>query len=428
MAQERYQPEVIEKKWQKIWQDEDAWKCACKDGGKKFYLLEMLPYPSGKIHMGHVRNYSIGDAAARIRRMQGYNVIHPMGWDAFGLPAENAAIKHNLHPAKWTYDNIAEMRAQLKRMGFSYDWSREIATCRPEYYRWEQAFFLRMLEKGLIYRKKAPQNWCPSCHTVLANEQVEDGKCWRCDSIVEQKELAQWFLRITDYAEELLRDLEKLEGGWPERVLAMQRNWIGRSEGASIVFDLERNYDGIAEIEVFTTRPDTVYGVTFLTLAPEHPLVEKLLAGNERADEIRDFVERIRNMDRIDRQSENLEKEGVFTGAYAAHPLTGKRVPIWLGNFVLAEYGTGAVMGVPAGDQRDFEFARKYDLPIKIIIQPADAGLTPATMQAAWTGPGTMVNSGPFDGMDNETGKKAIVEKLEKMRKGKGTVQFRLRD
>lgn len=428
MAQERYQPEVIEKKWQKIWQDEDAWKCACKDGGKKFYLLEMLPYPSGKIHMGHVRNYSIGDAAARIRRMQGYNVIHPMGWDAFGLPAENAAIKHNLHPAKWTYDNIAEMRAQLKRMGFSYDWSREIATCRPEYYRWEQAFFLRMLEKGLIYRKKAPQNWCPSCHTVLANEQVEDGKCWRCDSIVEQKELAQWFLRITDYAEELLRDLEKLEGGWPERVLAMQRNWIGRSEGASIVFDLERNYDGIADIEVFTTRPDTVYGVTFLTLAPEHPLVEKLLAGNERADEIRDFVERIRNMDRIDRQSENLEKEGVFTGAYAAHPLTGKRVPIWLGNFVLAEYGTGAVMGVPAGDQRDFEFARKYDLPIKIIIQPADAGLTPATMQAAWTGPGTMVNSGPFDGMDNETGKKAIVEKLEKMRKGKGTVQFRLRD
>ncbi len=428
MAQERYQPEVIEKKWQKIWQDEDAWKCACKDGGKKFYLLEMLPYPSGKIHMGHVRNYSIGDAAARIRRMQGYNVIHPMGWDAFGLPAENAAIKHNLHPAKWTYDNIAEMRAQLKRMGFSYDWSREIATCRPEYYRWEQAFFLRMLEKGLIYRKKAPQNWCPSCHTVLANEQVEDGKCWRCDSIVEQKELAQWFLRITDYAEELLRDLEKLEGGWPERVLAMQRNWIGRSEGASIVFDLERNYDGIAEIEVFTTRPDTVYGVTFLTLAPEHPLVEKLLAGNERADEIRGFVERIRNMDRIDRQSENLEKEGVFTGAYAAHPLTGKRVPIWLGNFVLAEYGTGAVMGVPAGDQRDFEFARKYDLPIKIIIQPADAGLTPATMQAAWTGPGTMVNSGPFDGMDNETGKKAIVEKLEKMRKGKGTVQFRLRD
>lgn len=428
MAQERYQPEVIEKKWQKIWQDEDAWKCACKDGGKKFYLLEMLPYPSGKIHMGHVRNYSIGDAAARIRRMQGCNVIHPMGWDAFGLPAENAAIKHNLHPAKWTYDNIAEMRAQLKRMGFSYDWSREIATCRPEYYRWEQAFFLRMLEKGLIYRKKAPQNWCPSCHTVLANEQVEDGKCWRCDSIVEQKELAQWFLRITDYAEELLRDLEKLEGGWPERVLAMQRNWIGRSEGASIVFDLERNYDGIAEIEVFTTRPDTVYGVTFLTLAPEHPLVEKLLAGNERADEIRGFVERIRNMDRIDRQSENLEKEGVFTGAYAAHPLTGKRVPIWLGNFVLAEYGTGAVMGVPAGDQRDFEFARKYDLPIKIIIQPADAGLTPATMQAAWTGPGTMVNSGPFDGMDNETGKKAIVEKLEKMRKGKGTVQFRLRD
>lgn len=428
MAQERYQPEVIEKKWQKIWHDENAWKCDCKDGGKKFYLLEMLPYPSGKIHMGHVRNYSIGDAAARIRRMQGYNVIHPMGWDAFGLPAENAAIKHNLHPAKWTYDNIAEMRAQLMRMGFSYDWSREIATCRPEYYRWEQAFFLRLLEKGLIYRKKAPQNWCPSCHTVLANEQVEDGKCWRCDSLVEQKELAQWFLRITDYAEELLQDLKKLEGGWPERVLAMQRNWIGKSEGAAIVFGLEKNYDGIADIEVFTTRPDTVYGVTFLTLAPEHPLVEKLLEGNERAVEIRAFVERIRNMDRIDRQSENLEKEGIFTGACAVHPLTGKRVPIWLGNFVLAEYGTGAVMGVPAGDQRDFEFARKYDLPIEIIIQPKDFELTPATMREAWKGPGTMVNSGPFDGMDNEAGKKAIVQKLEQMNKGKGTVQFRLRD
>lgn len=428
MALERYQPEIIEQKWQKIWHDEDAFKCSYKDGGKKFYLLEMLPYPSGKIHMGHVRNYSIGDAAARIRRMQGFNVIHPMGWDAFGLPAENAAIKHHLHPAKWTYDNIAEMRAQLRRMGFSYDWSREIATCRPEYYRWEQAFFLRMLEKGLIYRKKAPQNWCPSCHTVLANEQVEDGKCWRCDTVVEQKDLAQWFLRITAYADELLEDLGKLEGGWPERVLAMQRNWIGKSEGAGIVFGLEKDYGDIKNIEVFTTRPDTVYGVTFLTLAPEHPLVERLLEGNDRADEVRAFVERIRNMDRIDRQSETLEKEGVFTGAYAIHPLTGGRVPIWLGNFVLAEYGTGAVMGVPAGDQRDFEFAGKYALPIRIIIQPAGEKLDPATMKEAWKGPGTMVNSGPFDGMDNEAAKKAIVQKLEEMGQGKGTVQFRLRD
>lgn len=426
MSQERYSPEKIEKKWQKIWREGNVFASSHLDGGKKYYLLEMLPYPSGKIHMGHVRNYSIGDVAARRLRMQGCNVLHPMGWDAFGLPAENAAIKNHVHPAKWTYDNIAEMRGQLKRMGFSYDWSREIAACRPEYYRWEQLFFLRLLEKGLIYRKYAPQNWCPSCHTVLANEQVVDGLCWRCDSRVEQKDLAQWFLRITAYADELLEDLDNLDGNWPDRVLAMQRNWIGKSIGADIAFSLAG--DPETEINVFTTRPDTLFGVTFLTLAPEHPLVERLLENNERAGEVQDFVRRVRDMDRLDRQSENLEKEGVFTGRYAVHPLTGKEVPIWLGNFVLAEYGTGAVMGVPAGDQRDFEFAKKYGLPIRVIIQPDGGGLAAESMAEAWTGPGTMVNSGKFDGMPSEQGKKAVIAELESLGLGRGCTRFRLRD
>lgn len=428
MKPDQYRPEEIEKKWQARWEESGAFKTDHHSSRPKYYLLEMLPYPSGSIHMGHVRNYSIGDVVARVRRMQGYNVLHPMGWDAFGLPAENAAIKHNVHPAKWTYSNIAEMREQLKRMGFSYDWNREIATCRPEYYRWEQQFFLRLLEKGLVYRKKAPQNWCPSCHTVLANEQVVDGLCWRCDSKVEQKELAQWFLKITAYADELLEDLKLLDGAWPERVLSMQRNWIGRSEGARITFELDRNYDGESEIEVFTTRPDTVYGVTFLTLAPEHPLVEKLLADNPEAEKVKEFIEKTRQMDRIERQSDTLVKEGIFTGKYVTHPLTGEQVPIWLGNFVLAEYGTGAVMGVPAGDQRDFEFAKKYDLPIKVIIQPEASTLDSQTMTEAWTGPGIMVNSGEFNGITNEDAKKKIVEKLSSLKKGKTATQFRLRD
>lgn len=428
MTHDRYHPQELEERWQARWQTQSVFTCAHGGDRPKCYVLEMLPYPSGKIHMGHVRNYSIGDVVARMRRMQGFNVLHPMGWDAFGLPAENAAIKHHVPPAAWTYGNIAEMRAQLKRMGFSYDWSREIATCRPEYYRWEQLFFLRMLEKGLAYRKKAPQNWCPSCHTVLANEQVEEGRCWRCDSVVEQKELTQWFLGITAYADELLADLDRLEGGWPDRVLTMQRNWIGRSEGARIRFGLERRYDGTDHVEVFTTRPDTLYGVTFMTLAPEHPLVEQLIEGQPQAEEVRAFVERIRNMDRLERQSETLEKEGIFTGAYAVHPLTGSRVPIWLGNFVLAGYGTGAVMGVPAGDQRDFEFARKYNLPVRVVVEPESIHLDPSTMESAYTGAGVMVNSASFDGMDNETGKKAVVAALEAEGKGCSAIQFRLRD
>lgn len=431
MTHERYNPQAIEEKWQARWQAENAFACTDKSDKPKYYVLEMFPYPSGNIHMGHVRNYAIGDVVARSKRMLGFNVLHPMGWDAFGLPAENAAIKNNTHPAKWTYANIDNMRAQLKRLGYSYDWDREIATCRPEYYRWEQMFFLRLLEKGLVYRKKAAQNWCPSCHTVLANEQVIDGLCWRCDSRVVQKDLTQWFLKITAYGDELLQDLQTLEGGWPDRVIAMQRNWIGKSTGAAITFGIENAAllaEGVTGLDVFTTRPDTLFGVTFMTLAPEHPMVEKLIEGYEKADEVRAFVERIRNMDRIDRQSDSLEKEGIFTGAYALHPFTGQRVPLWLGNFVLADYGTGAVMGVPAHDQRDFEFARKYGLPIRVVISPKDEQITPETMTEAYTAEGFMVNSGSFDGTANEEGKAAVAQALEKKGKGKATTQFRLRD
>ena len=358
----RYDPAAIETKWQSRWENEKTYACHVDKDKKKYYVLEMFPYPSGNLHMGHVRNYSIGDVVARFKRMQGFNVMHPMGWDAFGLPAENAAIKHNIHPSVWTHANIDNMRAQLKRLGYSYDWDREVATCDEPYYRWEQLFFLRWLEKGLVYRKKASQNWCPHCNTVLANEQVVDGLCWRCDTPVVQKELTQWFLKITDYADELLADLSKLEGGWPDRVLSMQRNWIGKSVGAEITFPLE---SGEGDIKVFTTRPDTVFGVTFMTLAPEHPLVESLISGKPNEAEARAFIERTHNMDRIDRQSDSLEKEGVFTGSYCLNPFTGRQVPIWLGNFVLAEYGTGAVMAVPAHDQRDFDFSKKYGMELQ---------------------------------------------------------------
>ncbi len=433
MTQEKYTPGNIEVKWQAHWDKEQTFAVSHESAKPKYYVLEMLPYPSGNIHMGHVRNYSIGDVVARFKRMQGFNVLHPMGWDALGLPAENAAIKNNTHPAAWTFSNIANMRTQLRRLGYSYDWNREVATCVPEYYRWEQLFFLKMLEKDLIYRKKAPQNWCPDCHTVLANEQVVDGLCWRCDSVVEQKELTQWFVRITAYAEELLADLDKLHKGWPERVIAMQNNWIGKSHGAEITFPLQeaitvdgKEYKGI---DVFTTRPDTVFGVSFMTLAPEHPLVEKLIAGKPEEAKVRAFVERIRNMDRLDRQADTLEKEGIATGAYCTHPFTGKQVPIWLGNFVLADYGTGAVMGVPAHDQRDFEFAHKYGLSFIPVIQPAgEPTLDVSSMTEAWTGVGTMFNSGEFDGTDNEEGKKAVASALEMKVLGKPTVQYRLRD
>jgi leucyl-tRNA synthetase len=386
----------------------------------------MFPYPSGKIHMGHVRNYAIADVIAHFKRMRGYSVLHPIGWDAFGLPAENAAIQHGIHPAQWTRANIAAMRAQLKRLGFSYDWRRELTTCDPEYYRWEQLFLVKFMEKGLLYRKKAPQNWCPSCHTVLANEQVEEGRCWRCDSLVEQKELTQWFLRITDYAEELLADLDLLAKGWPERVLTMQRNWIGKSVGAEIRFAVEGSG---AVIPVFTTRQDTLFGATFLSIAAGHPLLEELVAGTENEAAVRAFVHRILQADRRGLSGDPAEKEGVFTGRCCLNPATGERMPIWVANFVLADYGSGAVMGVPAHDQRDYEFARKYALPLRVVIQPEGAPpLEADAMSQAMTGEGRMVNSGAFSGLPSEQGRLRVADWLEEASLGRRAVTWRLRD
>ncbi|MGE4469957.1 MAG: leucine--tRNA ligase [Desulfovibrio sp.] len=425
MALGKYEPEAVEKKWQRNWSESGCFEVQADPDREKYYVLEMFPYPSGKIHMGHVRNYSIGDVVARYKRMQGCNVLHPMGWDAFGMPAENAAIKHNTHPAAWTYANIGEMREQLKRLGYSYDWKRELATCRPEYYRWEQLFFLKFMEKGLLYRKNAMQNWCDTCQTVLANEQVEDGKCWRCDSVVVQKELEQWFLRITDYADELLQWLDKMKEKWPDPVLTMQSNWIGKSYGAELTFRIK---DSDETVDVFTTRPDTLYGATFMSLAAEHPLVEKLISGTDRADEVRAFVNKCVNMDKFHRAADDTEKEGIFTGAYCINPVSGREMPIYVANFVLMGYGTGAVMAVPAHDQRDFDFARKYDLPMQVVIRPEDRDLEPETLTEAYTEPGVLVNSAPFDGLPNEEAKKRIVEHLEEQDLGRMTVNFRLRD
>ena len=422
----KYQPDKIEAKWQQIWKDKNCFHANPDSSKEKFYLLEMFPYPSGKLHMGHVRNYSIGDVIARLKRMQGYNVMHPMGWDAFGLPAENAAIKSGQHPAKWTYSNIDNMRSQLKRLGYAYDWDREVATCDVEYYRWEQMFFLKMYEKGLMYRKNAPQNWCPACNTVLANEQVIDEKCWRCNSVVEKKELTQWFAKITQYAEELLEDLRLLEGNWPDRVVSMQHNWIGKSTGADIDFPIEGSSE---KITVFTTRPDTIFGVTFMTLAPEHPLVDRLIAGKPEAEAVKAFCKKVVNMNDIDRASDELEKEGVFTGAYCVNPLTGQKVPVWVGNFVLMHYGTGAVMAVPAHDQRDFDFARKYGISIIPVIQPeGEVPLVGEDMSEAYTESGVLFNSGEFDGLQNDKAKLEIVEWVEKNKCGRAAVHWRLRD
>lgn len=421
--QERYTPADIEKKWQLFWEEQSTFVAEMSSPLPKFYLLEMFPYPSGRIHMGHVRNYSIGDVIARFKRLRGFNVLHPMGWDAFGMPAENAAIQNNIHPAKWTFENIANMRTQLKSMGFSYDWSRELATCDPNYYRWEQLIFLKMFEKGLAYKKSSFVNWCPSCQTVLANEQVENDGCWRCDTKVEQKELEQWFFRITAYAEELLEATNHLPG-WPETVLTMQRNWIGRSTGCEIDFQI----DGSAQaIRVFTTRQDTLFGATFMSLAPEHPLVLGLTVPERRA-EVEAFIAKVKTQDKIKRTSEDFEKEGVFTGSYCINPVTEHKMPIYLGNFVLMDYGTGAVMAVPTHDQRDFEFARKFDLPMVVVIEPQGVLLNPETMSEAWTGPGHLVNSGEFDGMANDAAKEAIADALERRTIGKKTINYRLRD
>lgn len=423
---ERYQPHQIELYWQQRWEESGAFRVMEDPSKPKYYLLEMFPYPSGKIHMGHVRNYTIGDVVARYKRMRGFNVLHPMGWDAFGMPAENAAIAHGVHPARWTYDNITYMRSQLKRLGFSYDWARELATCDPSYYRWEQLFFLRMWERGLVYRKHARVNWCSRCQTVLANEQVVgEGNCWRCDTPVEGKELEQWFFRITQYAEELLEWCEKLPG-WPEKVLTMQRNWIGKSPGTEIDFPLA---DGSDKLTVFTTRPDTLYGATFMSLAPEHPLVFTLCRGTAQEEAVRSFVEKVRGLNRRPGSEAEWEKEGVFTGAYCLNPLTGEKMPVYVANFVVMEYGTGAVMAVPTHDQRDFEFARKYGLPMRVVIQPEHQDpLSPETMTAAYEGPGKLVHSGSFDGMDNEEAKKAITRFLEEKGLGREKIQYRLRD
>ncbi|MHB8158519.1 MAG: leucine--tRNA ligase [Desulfocucumaceae bacterium] len=422
---ERYDFSEIEQKWQKKWAEEDIYRVP--DGGDrpKYYCLEMFPYPSGNLHMGHVRNYSIGDVLARFLTMKGYNVLHPMGWDAFGLPAENAAIKHgNMHPAVWTYGNIRTMREQLKQLGISYDWNREIATCHPGYYRWTQWLFLQLYKHGLAYKKEAAVNWCPSCATVLANEQVKEGFCERCKTGVEKRELNQWFFRITRYADRLLEDLKMLDG-WPEKVKIMQENWIGRSEGAEINFPVQGCQQTMT---VFTTRPDTVFGVTYMVLAPEHPLVEELIQGRPEALQIREFVKNVRNLSEIDRTSTEAEKIGLFTGAYCLNPLSGESVPILVANYVLLEYGTGCVMGVPAHDARDFEFARKYNLPIRVVIQPEGERLDPDTMTAAYTGEGVMANSGSFNGLPKKEGITAVIKYCEDKGIGHGVVNYRLRD
>lgn len=421
--QERYDATPIEEKWQQTWAAEKTFRATDQSQREKFYLLEMFPYPSGRIHMGHVRNYSIGDVVARFKRLQGFNVLHPMGWDAFGMPAENAAIQHGTHPAKWTYENIANMRTQLKRMGLSYDWDREFATCDVDYYRWEQLIFLKMLEQGLAYKKSSNVNWCPDCQTVLANEQVEDDCCWRCDNRVVQKELDQWFFKTTAYAEELLADTYNLPG-WPEPVLIMQRNWIGRSTGCEIAFPVAGSQTAI---KVFTTRQDTLFGATFMSLAPEHPLATALTTPEQQAA-VEAFIARVGTQDKSSRTGEDLEKEGVFTGSYCINPATGCNIPIYLANFVLMDYGTGAVMAVPTHDQRDFEFAVKYQIPMQVVIQPDGEALNPATMSEAWTGPGHLVNSGEFNGLDNETAKQRIADFLERRGCGKQTVNYRLRD
>jgi len=421
---ERYDHNSIEERWQDHWEKNSAFATGQDSSRQKYYVLEMFPYPSGKIHMGHVRNYSIGDVLSRYLRMKGLNVMHPMGWDSFGLPAENAAIQNNIHPAKWTHDNIANMKKQLKRMGLSYDWAREVATCTQQYYRWNQWIFLKLLEKGLAYKKRSSVNWCPDCSTVLANEQVEDGHCWRCDSVVEMKDLDQWFFKITAYAEELLESTYKMQG-WPERVLVMQRNWIGKSVGAEVEFKVEGSNESI---RIFTTRPDTLFGVTFMSLAAGHPAVERITTS-ERRDEVAAFAARI-NSEAKDRTAnpEDIKKEGVFTGAYCVNPLSGDRVPVYVANFVLMEYGTGAVMAVPAHDQRDFEFASVYGLPVKVVINPPGAALDAASMEAAYVDDGVMLNSAEFDGLGNREAVPGIIDLLEKKGVGKRSINYKLRD
>ena len=416
--QEEYQPSLIEKSVQQKWQKTGAFEVTEDSDKEKYYCLSMFPYPSGRLHMGHVRNYTIGDVVSRFQRMQGKNVMQPMGWDAFGLPAENAAMKHGVHPGDWTADNIDYMRDQLKQLGFGYDWSREVATCNDDYYRWEQWFFTRLLEKDLVYKKTAPLNWCLDCNTVLANEQVIDGCCWRCDNEVEKREISQWFMRITQYADELLESLKELEG-WPEQVRTMQKNWIGRSEGVELSFDI----DGVDEaLPVYTTRPDTLMGVTYVAVAAEHPLALQAAEGNSS---VKEFLEECKTMETTEAAMETMEKKGIDSGLTAVHPLTGEVVPVWVANFVLMHYGTGAVMSVPAHDQRDYEFATKYELGIKQVITSSD---DIDISQQAFTGKGALINSGEFDGLDFQQAFDAIATALSNKGRGEKTVNFRLRD
>ncbi len=410
--EEKYKPKKVEEKWQKFWDSEDLFGVTESTDRKKFYCLEMFPYPSGRIHMGHVRNYVIGDVIARYKRMRGFNVLHPMGWDAFGLPAENAAIKHGLHPSEWTRNNIDYMRMQLKKLGLSYDWKRELATCDPEYYRWNQWFFLRMLERGLVYKKASSVNWCSSCGTVLANEQVIDNGCWRCDTTIVQKKLEQWFFRITAYAEELLNDLDNLKN-WPERVLAMQRNWIGRSKGVEVNFRVEGSD---ISVRIFTTRQDTLYGATFVSIAREHPLLDELIKDEKILKEIKSLSD------------DPEEKEGVFTGQYAINPLSGDKLPLWVSNFVLMEYGTGAIMAVPAHDQRDFEFAAKYNLPVKQVVFQKGTENTVGRLEESYEGEGVLMNSSDFSGLKSDMAREEIADFIEKEGLGCRNINYRLRD
>ncbi|MFC1542293.1 leucine--tRNA ligase [Pseudomonadota bacterium] len=418
---DRYEPQEIEKKWQEKWNEAgiDLASEDPSDSRESYYCLEMFPYPSGNLHMGHVRNYCLGDAVARYKRMQGFNVLHPIGWDAFGLPAENAAIKHKRPPAEWTYHNIDQMRVQLKRLGLSYDWSREFATCQPEYYRWEQWMFTKLVEKELAYRKEAEVNWCQPCHTVLANEQVVEGACWRCDTPVERKNLAQWFIKITDYAEELLNDLDSLKG-WPEKVVGMQRNWIGRSTGAEVSFGVEGSDE---VLDIFTTRPDTLMGVTYMAVAAAHPLARRAAESNP---ELAKFLEECSKISTKEADVALMEKKGMDTGFRAKHPISGETVPVWVANFVLMSYGTGAVMSVPAHDERDHEFAHKYGIQIKQVIKPVDSDWD--VQEAAFVEPGVLVNSAQFDGVASIDAKSAITEFLANEGKGCERVQYRLRD
>jgi leucyl-tRNA synthetase len=426
VAMKKYEPQTIEPKWQRTWQRQDAYKTDDDKNKPKFYALEMFPYPSGEgLHMGHVRNYSIGDVVARFKRMKGFRVLHPMGADAFGLPAENAAIQRGVNPREWTLNNMERIREEQARLGISYDWDRYVGTCEPDYYRFSQWLFLLFYERGLAYRKQAAVNWCPNCSTVLANEQVEDGRCWRCDTEVEKKELEQWFLKITDYADKLLEGLDRLPK-WPEKVKAMQRNWIGKSKGAEVTFTIPELGD--EKVSVFTTRPDTLYGVTYMVLAPEHPLVPQLIQGKPNEETIRRFVKTMQNESELARTGSDVEKVGYDTGAVAKHPLTGEDVPIWVANYVLMDYGTGAVMGVPAHDERDFAFAQKYGLPIRRVIFPFGAYDPDEKLEAAYTSEGVLDHSGPFNGLSNKEAIRKISEHLKEKGLGGPTVSYRLRD